>query len=971
MLKVERSTDYLKGASLEITEPIEEEQNTQQSSKSFQPKPRIRRQYSPNDNNLQLLSLIARCKQDPALINDIKGLLNDVDINYRDKDGDTFLHAAIQEEHQDVVKLLLERGAKIDIENNVGKTPLSLANELDNSNPNKQSIIQMLDQARQKDDKRKRKQPPSDPNKRQKFDQDNSFQFAEKTLNQQDYQVWLTQEDIANIARIKYGWYGENSNVLFEVIGSLGQLDVELKRHKEIPKAPSKQSLIFIINLNSNHWVTLVIIHQNQQFSAYYINSFGDEITSDIRDKLNSAMPGIQISNPKFKQQEDGYNCGIFALENARIINDKIKSGKTNLEIEQALKGYELTSDDLKNKRKEFAEALQQQKRTRTDSDSRDHQSVSSEIKESGKRSKPSTSSNLQQSSDSGQQTTNKRPFSETDSQEEVSQNKKVKHEHERFLDNSKQPEGGLKLAQHGNLFQLKLLMLFLWRAKNNQYNSFRIATEMGEAEKFDDVVLQYKPSDSEKWKFSFLQAKHKDDSNKDKIGEKELLSTNNDDSFSLQKYFHSYMKIKRRIEEGSIYSVFTDSEVEDLIICTNTDFDSEQLRSRFEEKNIEDDQILRLDKVNNLQWENASIRKLENREDELIKKLKPILKDTSDFNRLVEELADKILSDDQINNKDLFKEYCYPLIRDIFDIKSSPVKEKEGSSEKYQIFLKQQSNDVRVQDFMNSLLREIIFKDKGSKGDSWENKAIKISKDFGKTPLPSDEGQLKKIAKVLAEKIRNNEELTPLDFLDQNVSESKYYHIALIKDKVINVKDKKFYGDFFKKSGGHLRDYLRDEMYKMGEIKVKTFAALEGLLKNRELNISEEFGKSELPSDYAKLEELAKNLAEKVKNGEQLTRSDFEDYHVELAKELIDTETSNFKEIFINRKVKKDDGKYDHLSSLSKAFRRIFLDKLIIDIAQPDIKWVYDKEIRVSDGFKKAFRASKQPNIDNPVIFA
>ncbi|CQD07703.1 ankyrin repeat domain protein [Wolbachia endosymbiont wPip_Mol of Culex molestus] len=120
-----KARDYLKS---EVTDPVKEEQNAEQSTKSFHPKLRVRRQYNPNDNNLRLLSLISLYKNYPALINDIKDLLNDVDINYVDKDGDTFLHAAVSEGHQDIVELLLNV-PDIDpkIKNNKGDTPLDIA----------------------------------------------------------------------------------------------------------------------------------------------------------------------------------------------------------------------------------------------------------------------------------------------------------------------------------------------------------------------------------------------------------------------------------------------------------------------------------------------------------------------------------------------------------------------------------------------------------------------------------------------------------------------------------------------------------------------------------------------------------------------------------------------------------------------------------------------------------------------------
>lgn len=52
-------------------------------------------------------------------------------------------------------------------------------------------------------------------------------------------------------------------------------------------------------------------------------------------------------------------------------------------------------------------------------------------------------------------------------------------------------PASGLKNTLHGNVYQLKLLMLFLKTALNKGY-SFKLATEMNDAEKFDDVVLRY-----------------------------------------------------------------------------------------------------------------------------------------------------------------------------------------------------------------------------------------------------------------------------------------------------------------------------------------------------------------------------------------------------------------------------------------------------------------------------------------------
>ena len=46
----------------------------------------------------------------------------------------------------------------------------------------------------------------------------------------------------------------------------------------------------------------------------------------------------------------------------------------------------------------------------------------------------------------------------------------------------------GLKSSLHGDIYQLKLLILFLQRGLDQGY-SFRLATEMDAAEKFDDLA--------------------------------------------------------------------------------------------------------------------------------------------------------------------------------------------------------------------------------------------------------------------------------------------------------------------------------------------------------------------------------------------------------------------------------------------------------------------------------------------------
>ncbi|XP_065224715.1 uncharacterized protein LOC135848678 isoform X2 [Planococcus citri] len=120
---------------------------------------------------------------------------------------------------------------------------------------------------------------------------------------------------------------------------------------------------------------------------------------------------------------------------------------------------------------------------------------------------------------------------------------------------------GGARLSFHGISYQIKLLIHFLnygmdRRGKDKQY-FFSLATEMKEAEKFDDVVFRY-TKDNGRWIYRFLQAKHRSCVKTHISG---LLDINSD--FYLPKYFDSFCKIKKN-------PYFKDQILGDFIICTN-----------------------------------------------------------------------------------------------------------------------------------------------------------------------------------------------------------------------------------------------------------------------------------------------------------------------------------------------------------------------------------------------------------------
>ena len=159
----------------------------------------------------------------------------------------------------------------------------------------------------------------------------------------------------------------------------------------------------------------------------------------------------------------------------------------------------------------------------------------------------------------------------------------------------------GLKNIQHGNMFQLKLLMLFLIRGIGAGYQ-FQLGTEMpGVGGKFDDLIFKFKKTSSTEEQiesYRFLQAKHKQNEKSEKITAAELLNDNNGE-FSLPKYFRSYFRDIIKGSKGCLVE-----NVHDCIICTNIGFNpdvNEYTKSGIELIRLDDhDSILTFDKISN-----------------------------------------------------------------------------------------------------------------------------------------------------------------------------------------------------------------------------------------------------------------------------------------------------------------------------------------------------------------------------------
>ncbi|XP_065075127.1 uncharacterized protein LOC135698908 [Ochlerotatus camptorhynchus] len=122
----------------------------------------------------------------------------------------------------------------------------------------------------------------------------------------------------------------------------------------------------------------------------------------------------------------------------------------------------------------------------------------------------------------------------------------------------------GENTGAHGNIYQRDLAFVLFVRGSMKKFK-FKLATEMTDAGKFDDVVVYAEDLD-ETW---LIQAKHAqlDASNPSRISEKELLPSDVrllGKDFDLFKYMHSYMQVEGVLKGKKRYFILTNKDLED-----------------------------------------------------------------------------------------------------------------------------------------------------------------------------------------------------------------------------------------------------------------------------------------------------------------------------------------------------------------------------------------------------------------------
>ncbi|MGX6960275.1 MAG: ankyrin repeat domain-containing protein [Rickettsia endosymbiont of Pentastiridius leporinus] len=138
----------------------------------------------------------------------------------------------------------------------------------------------------------------------------------EEATNRKIYDYWLQQHDIPDIARVHYTYQVDE----LEVVGSNDQLSRVLENYRS---SQHTHPFTIILNIGENgnggdHWVSMVLHRVNNEYHAYYTDSFGHEIRGSTASIMNNN--NILVHNVSMMQQSDGYNCGLWALENANAI---------------------------------------------------------------------------------------------------------------------------------------------------------------------------------------------------------------------------------------------------------------------------------------------------------------------------------------------------------------------------------------------------------------------------------------------------------------------------------------------------------------------------------------------------------------------------------------------------------------------------------------------------------------------------
>ncbi|XP_037917254.1 uncharacterized protein LOC119655433 [Hermetia illucens] len=267
--------------------------------------------------------------------------------------------------------------------------------------------------------------------------------------------------------------------------------------------------------------------------------------------------------------------------------------------------------------------------------------------------------------------------------------------------------ESRLRRSTIGMEYQTIILSQCFWRVLKNGLTDFLVAAEWPGAEKFNDTLVRYEHHGE-----GVVRLLHVEDEQSirscrvpNKINLDHWLSVNRSDKYRLVKYFHLFQEIQAQYFCQSDF--FVDCTFQDLVLLTNGDVDKKVIAEYFE---VDRENPLESDVLLGIEDQNTKKYRIKNTFSTLTCQLEPLLLAESDFYKLVDVLADCLLSKKRIGLQfKVCRDYLYPLIKHVLKFE----KDKESYfallSGKVRIKSRERPNEVDI--LRTALSKDIAFR--------------------------------------------------------------------------------------------------------------------------------------------------------------------------------------------------------------------------------------------------------------------
>ncbi|MGI2257497.1 hypothetical protein ACRRVD_03010 [Candidatus Cardinium hertigii] len=157
---------------------------------------------------------------------------------------------------------------------------------------------------------------------------------------------WLSDETLYNVIRVIYPHLYSDKIVRLDVVND-SDSSVDTLRGSLSSHISSNQSLPFIslIQVKGNHWVTVFVKEESpSRYHAFYANSIASTDQDDIIFSALRDSGVAQIHKLSVSLQENGNNCGIYAISHA---NEMVRAFKSDRMPDLIRDGIHLSAEKI------------------------------------------------------------------------------------------------------------------------------------------------------------------------------------------------------------------------------------------------------------------------------------------------------------------------------------------------------------------------------------------------------------------------------------------------------------------------------------------------------------------------------------------------------------------------------------------------------------------------------------------------